>query len=190
MPWPPKSSSICLSLSIFASSTYAFIFLWFQPQWHLPHTHKSAMLLSVLRVKPTFFSLHLAYHFFSFLKTYLRTQYKYFLDFPGGSDWKESPAVQETWVQSLGWEDLLEEGTATHSSTLAWRQRSLLGYNPWGHKELAMTEQEITAQQNIDISYSEWNSFGMVLITNSISLVDVRLLWLSISHQVNLVQVF
>ena len=29
--------------------------------------------------------------------------------------------TQETWVQSLGWEDLLEEGMATHSSTLAWR---------------------------------------------------------------------
>ena len=31
------------------------------------------------------------------------------------------PAVQETWVQSLGREDPLEEGMATHSSTLAWR---------------------------------------------------------------------
>ena len=41
--------------------------------------------------------------------------------FPGGSDGKESPAVQETWVQSLGWEDPLEEGMATHSSILAWR---------------------------------------------------------------------
>ena len=41
--------------------------------------------------------------------------------FPGGSDSKESPAVQETWVQSLGWEDPLEEGMATHSSILAWR---------------------------------------------------------------------
>jgi len=30
-------------------------------------------------------------------------------------------AVQETWVQSLGWEDPLEEGMATHSSILAWR---------------------------------------------------------------------
>ena len=29
--------------------------------------------------------------------------------------------TQETWVQSLGWEDLLEEGMATHFSTLAWR---------------------------------------------------------------------
>ena len=34
---------------------------------------------------------------------------------------KNLPAVQETWVQSLGWEDLLEKGMATHSSILAWR---------------------------------------------------------------------
>ena len=31
------------------------------------------------------------------------------------------PAVQETWVRSLGWEYLLEKGMATHSSILAWR---------------------------------------------------------------------
>ena len=31
------------------------------------------------------------------------------------------PAMQETWVRSLGWEDLLEEDMATHSSILAWR---------------------------------------------------------------------
>ena len=34
---------------------------------------------------------------------------------------KNPPASQETWVQSLGWEDRLEKGTATHSSILAWR---------------------------------------------------------------------
>ena len=34
---------------------------------------------------------------------------------------KNLPAIQETWVQSLGWEDLLEKGMATHSSILAWR---------------------------------------------------------------------
>ena len=34
---------------------------------------------------------------------------------------KNQPAMQETWVQSLGWEDPLEKGKATHSSTLAWR---------------------------------------------------------------------
>ena len=34
---------------------------------------------------------------------------------------KNPPAMQATWVRSLGWEDLLEEGMATHSSMLAWR---------------------------------------------------------------------
>ena len=34
---------------------------------------------------------------------------------------KNLPEMWETWVQSLGWEDLLEKGTATHSSILAWR---------------------------------------------------------------------
>ena len=39
----------------------------------------------------------------------------------GGSVGKNPPAMRETWVRSLGWEDPLEEGTATHSSILAWR---------------------------------------------------------------------
>ena len=34
---------------------------------------------------------------------------------------KKQAAMQETWVQSLGWEDPLEKGMATHSSSLAWR---------------------------------------------------------------------
>ena len=34
---------------------------------------------------------------------------------------KNRPAMQETWVQSLGWEDPPEKGTTTHSSILAWR---------------------------------------------------------------------
>ena len=34
---------------------------------------------------------------------------------------KRLPAMRETWVQSLGWEDSLEEGVATRSSILAWR---------------------------------------------------------------------
>ena len=34
---------------------------------------------------------------------------------------KTLPAMQETWVQSLGWEDPLEDEMATHSSILAWR---------------------------------------------------------------------
>ena len=44
-----------------------------------------------------------------------------FLGFLGGSDSKESSCNVGAWVQSLGWEDTLEKGTATHSNTLAWR---------------------------------------------------------------------
>ena len=46
-------------------------------------------------------------------------------------------------VRSLGQEDALQEGTATHSSILAGEthgQRSLVGYSPWGRKESDMTE--------------------------------------------------
>ena len=44
------------------------------------------------------------------------------------------PVMQETWVQSLGWEDPLEKEKATHSTILAWRI-------PWGRKESDTTEQ-------------------------------------------------
>ena len=53
------------------------------------------------------------------------------------------PAMQETWVLSLGWEDPLEEGMEIHSSILAWRilwTRSLAGYSPWDGKELDTSE--------------------------------------------------
>ena len=53
------------------------------------------------------------------------------------------PAMRETWVPSLGWEDPLEKGMAAHSSVLAgefYGQRSLAGYSPWGRKELDTTE--------------------------------------------------
>ena len=36
---------------------------------------------------------------------------------------KNLPAMWETWVPSMGWEDLLEKGKATHSSILAWRMK-------------------------------------------------------------------
>ena len=53
---------------------------------------------------------------------------------------KNLPAVLETRVQSLGWEDPLEESMATYSNILVWRitngQRSLVGYSPWGHSEI------------------------------------------------------
>ena len=55
---------------------------------------------------------------------------------------KNLPAMQETWVQSLGREDPLEKGMATYASILAWRipQRSLAGYSLWDRQELDTTE--------------------------------------------------
>ena len=50
---------------------------------------------------------------------------------------KNPPAVRETWVQSLGWKDPLEEGMATHSSILAWRIPWTNGeWYPLGIKEV------------------------------------------------------
>ena len=48
---------------------------------------------------------------------------------------KNPPAMRETWVQSLGWEDPLEMVKATHFSILAHGL-----YSPWGHTESDMTE--------------------------------------------------
>jgi len=53
---------------------------------------------------------------------------------------KRLPTMQETRVQSLGWEDPLEKEMATHSSILPHGRRSLVGYGPWGHKGSDTTE--------------------------------------------------
>ena len=61
------------------------------------------------------------------------------MGFPGGSAVKNLPAMQEmqeTWVGSLGREDPLEEGMATHSSILAWgiswTEKPVAGSSPLG----------------------------------------------------------
>ena len=62
---------------------------------------------------------------------------------PSGSDCKES-ACNATWVRSLGQEDPLEKGMATHSRFLPGEshgQGNLAGYSPWDRKELDTTEQ-------------------------------------------------
>ena len=51
---------------------------------------------------------------------------------------KNLPAMQETLVRSLGWEDPMEKGKATHSSILAWRIPWT--DSPWGRKESGTTE--------------------------------------------------
>ena len=55
---------------------------------------------------------------------------------------KNLPALQETGIRSLGWEDHLEKGMATHSTTLAWRILQIKEtdrYSPWACKELDTT---------------------------------------------------
>ena len=62
---------------------------------------------------------------------------------------KNPPAIQETWVQSLGWEDPLEAGMANPVQYSCLEnphgQRSLAGYNPWGCKKSGTAEQLSTA---------------------------------------------
>ena len=67
---------------------------------------------------------------------------------------KNPPAIQETLetrVQSLDWEDSLEEEMVTHFSILSWKkshgQRSLVGYSSWGCNESGTTEQLNTSKQ-------------------------------------------
>ena len=55
------------------------------------------------------------------------------------------PAMQETWVRSLVWEDLLEKGKATYSSTLAWRI-------PWA--EMAQSLTSISCKCNVQIQFN------------------------------------
>ena len=58
---------------------------------------------------------------------------------------KNPPSMQETQILSLGWEDLLEKGMASHSSILVWRilwtEEPGGLYSPWDRKESDMTEQ-------------------------------------------------
>ena len=54
------------------------------------------------------------------LKTFSLSLAKY-SNFPGGSEVKHLPAMQETRVSSLGWEDPVEKEMAIHSSVLAWK---------------------------------------------------------------------
>ena len=56
---------------------------------------------------------------------------------------KRLPAMRETWDRSQGREDPLEKEMATHSSILPGKshgRRSMVGYSPWGRRELDMTE--------------------------------------------------
>ena len=65
---------------------------------------------------------------------------------------KNPPAMLETWVGSLGWEDCLEKGKATHSSILAWRIPWGL-CSPWGLKESDTTERLSLSPSSENVFY-------------------------------------
>ena len=61
--------------------------------------------------------------------------------------------MQKTWVQSLGWEDPLEEGMATHSSILAWRIPTDRG--AWQAMVHGVAESDTTEQLSIKQDYTD-----------------------------------
>ena len=83
--------------------------------------------------------------------------------------------MQETWIQSLGWEDPLEEEMTTPSSILPWEshgQRSLAGYSPWSCKSIKHNLR--TSQQQ---SYRKLVTLQMILVHRHINeFCPVRLL--------------
>ena len=99
--------------------------------WRIPRTDEPCGLQSMgswrvgqwlnwtcnFKGKVSKFFLFLYHNFYSNLNYFAVTK----KDFAIAQMVKNLPAVQETWVQSLGQEDSLEKGMATHSSILAWR---------------------------------------------------------------------
>ena len=88
---------------------------------------------------------------------------------------KNLPVMWGTWVQSLGWEDPLEEGMATHSGILAWRIPRDRGVwqttGPWGHKELDTTERLSIAHcphSNFHLFYSLSKYSGLLPLSHLI----------------------
>ena len=97
---------------------------------------------------PTYKTLNMNYIYLPFLWASLVAQLV-----------KNPPAMWETWFQSLGWEDPLEKGMASHSSILAWRipmdRGAWWAYSPWGCKERDTTEQLSTQSMQFEAWLSE-----------------------------------
>ena len=81
--------------------------------------------------------------------------------------------MRKTWVQSLGWEDPLEKGTATLSTILAWRipwtEEPGRLYSPRGHKESDTTEQLLLSLDRIQ----KWKGEGQLKKNVSVLLFNL-----------------
>ena len=163
--FPKHPSSLCYACfsSLYPEHTaflMPIVFIWLLPS-HLSTSAQRSSSLGIfhLHTQPSdltciFLPLLPHAHFIEFVSVPLVANLGAFVQYHCprlmlfGSDSlaqlvKNPPAAQETLVQFLGQEDLLEKGMATHS--LIWLrefhgQRSLAGYRPWGHKESDMTE--------------------------------------------------
>ena len=82
--------------------------------------------------------------------------------FPVAKTVKNLPAMQETWVRSLGWENPLEEGMATHSSILPWRIPWREG--PFGLQSMGLQSWTQPSNQAQHVYAMYYNSAGIFLI--------------------------
>ena len=92
---------------------------------------------------------------------------------------KNLPTMQETGVWSLDRENPLEKGMATHSSILAWRNQwteGLVGYSPWGHTELDMTEWLTLSLRPLPIPL-------VILLNKTFSTFSLRMMSIQINWQ-------
>ena len=133
-------------------ATHSSILAWRIPQTEEPGSVQSIGLqrvrhdAQILWAPPTeYIIIYLLVHDFTALATEDVDSFKWHKEASLLTQMvKNLPIMQETWVQSLGQEDPLEKGMATHSSILAWkflRTEEPVGYSPWGCKELDTTEQ-------------------------------------------------
>ena len=82
---------------------------------------------------------------------------------------KSLPTMRETWVRSLGWEDSLEKKwqlTPVFLPGESRGERNLMGYSPWGCKELDTTERLSTAQHVLTILRAPTKYFGKRCCSN------------------------
>ena len=105
--WKPREVICAIFLSLFSNARWLLAFLVF-------------LGLSIPPFTPYIY-FYIAFSVFLCSLLLFQGHKSIFRAYPCGSGGKELPAMLETWVQSLGWEDPLEKGKATHASILAWR---------------------------------------------------------------------
>ena len=116
--------------------------------------------------------LSLFYTYITFSYYYLWLAYWGLLGFSGGSDVRNLPAMEETWVWSLDQEDPLEKGMATHTSILAWKVPwteepgglQSMGYKESDRSEWLIHTHSLSHVLHSLISYSKLREWTLLLL--------------------------